>query len=174
MIRPVLTLDAALTVGDAVAALEGYADGVDVVVRTPGTRDHLLLHDAQRRGARPDRRARRHRRSSATPLGYTRPGRSPPSNCPSDLAGEAGVVLDGTEVVGLAVPGPGEGPTRGGLFPEPPPAGGETGDGGDDDDLSPIPPSMLPTRSPLAKSFDLAIGAFRALRPIPAGPERFD
>ena len=88
MIRPVLTLDAALTVDEAVAALEGYADEVDVVVRrreldttyyytmsraevlgriagSDGTeilRDALGLHET---GAVPDPGSvRRHRRPS--------------------------------------------------------------------------------------------------------------
>ncbi len=166
MIRSVLTLDAALTVGDAIAALEGYADDVGVVVRRRelDTTYYYTMSRAEVLGRMAGSDESSNLRDA---LGLHETGAAPTLDFSGNISGQAGVVLDGTEVVGVAVPGPGEGPTRGGLFPERPTTGAEPGTGGTaggdrgdsgGEDLVTYPALDAPEKVAPGEAFDLSIG----------------
>ena len=119
VIRSVLTLDAALTVGDAMAALEGYADDVDVVVRRRelDTTYYYTMSRAEVLGrmAGSDESAK-----LRDALGLHETGAAPTLDLSGDIRGQAGWCSTGPRSLGLPCPARARVPLAG-LFPEAPP-----------------------------------------------------
>ena len=143
VIRPVLTLDAALTVDEAVAALEGYADEVDVVVRRRelDTTYYYTMPRAEMLGRIAGHDGTEVLRDA---LGLHETGRSPPSDCPATSPANPGWSSTVPRSSASRFPARVRDPPEAGSSPSHPPPAASPADGGDDDDLITYPGSGSP------------------------------